>query len=50
MEGKFGQGTGLNADTRIFSPAKVAVLSVTIGRQLNESKRLMPLLSADFPI
>ena len=38
--GKGGQGQNRTADTRIFSPAMVPGLSVTIGRQLNESKRL----------
>jgi hypothetical protein len=35
-----GQGRNRTADTRIFSPGVVPRLCVTIGRQLNESKRL----------
>ena len=36
----YGQGQNRTADTRIFSPATVAGLCVTIGRQLNEFNRL----------
>ena len=38
-----GQGENRTADTRIFSPLTVPGLCVTIGRQLNESKRLSAL-------
>src|SRR6266568_2971547 len=42
---KCGQGQNRTADTRIFSPERVPGLCVTIGRQLNESKRLKRLCS-----
>ncbi len=38
-----GQGQNRTADTRIFSPDRVPGLCVTIGRQLNESKRFTAL-------
>jgi hypothetical protein len=40
-----GQGRSRTADTRIFSPLMVRGLCDTIGRQLNEYKRLEPLRS-----
>jgi hypothetical protein len=40
------QGRSRTADTRIFSPEMVPGLYVTIGRQLNESKRLKRLVTA----
>ena len=43
-----GQGRSRTADTRIFSPAMVAGLSVTIGRQVNESKRLKSVWNSQF--
>jgi hypothetical protein len=45
QEEECGQGQNRTADTRIFSPAMVPGLCVTIGRQLNESKRLKSLRS-----
>ncbi len=42
-KGKCGQGQNRTADTRIFSPGTVLGLCDTIGRQLNESKRVKPL-------
>ena len=38
----------IKAGTRIFSPVMVARLSVTIGRHLNESKRLKALYNCRF--
>jgi len=46
--GSGGQGRNRTADTRIFSPERVPGLCVTIGRQVNESKRLEPVRTGRF--
>jgi hypothetical protein len=48
QRGKCGQGQNRTADTRIFSPAMVPGLSVTIGRYWYLFKRLTAVLAHRF--